>query len=58
MAYRQACLCVTWLHDSDPKAFAALLQAIEHARPFKDAIETACGTTLPSLWSGFTAALS
>jgi hypothetical protein len=58
MAYRQAGLFVTWLHDTDPAAFAAMLQAIEDARPFKDAVPAAYGATLPVLWSRFVAGLS
>ena len=53
MAYRQAALFVTFLHDSNPDSFARMLDAIFADRPFAEAVTTAYGTDLPTLWSQF-----
>jgi hypothetical protein len=53
MAYRQAGLFVSFLHDSNPVAFQKMLDEVYQSRPFVEAVTTAYGTDLPTLWSRF-----
>jgi hypothetical protein len=53
MAYRQAGLFVSFLHDSNPAAFERMMDAIFQSRPFADAVATAYEADLPTLWSRF-----
>jgi hypothetical protein len=53
MAYRQAGLFVTFLHDRDPAGFARMLAAVLDGRPFADAVTAGYGTGLLRLWADF-----
>jgi hypothetical protein len=53
MAYRQAGLFVAYLRDSDPAAFATMMQALLDGQPFGEAVETGYHTGLQSLWLRF-----
>jgi hypothetical protein len=53
LAYRQSGLFVAFLHDSDPAAFARMMDAILEARPFAEAVTAAYGADLPALWARF-----
>ena len=53
MAYRQAGMFVTFLHDTDPVAFARMMNAILDGRPFAEAVATAYQTDLETLWLRF-----
>jgi hypothetical protein len=53
MAYRQAGLFVTFLHDTDPVGFARMMNAILDSRPLAEAVTTGYETDLYTLWSRF-----
>jgi hypothetical protein len=53
MAYRQAGLFVAFLHDSNPVGFERMMEAVYQSRPFADAVTSAYGADLPTLWSRF-----
>ena len=53
MAYRQAGMFVTFLRDTDPVAFARMMNAILDSRPFAEAVATAYQTDLETLWLRF-----
>ena len=53
MAYRQAGLFVTFLHDTDPVGFARMINAILDGRPLAEAVPTGYETDLPTLWLRF-----
>lgn len=53
MAYRQAGLFVTFLHDTDPVGFARMMNAILDGRPLAEAVPTGYETDLPTLWLRF-----
>jgi hypothetical protein len=53
MAYRQAGLFVTFLHDTDPVGFARMMNAILDGRPLAEAVATGYETDLPTLWLRF-----
>ena len=53
MAYRQAGMFVAFLRDSNPAAFAAMMQAILDGRPFAEAVETGYQTDIEALWLRF-----
>ena len=53
MAYRQAGLFVAFLRDSNPAAFAAMMQAILDGRPFAEAVDTGYQTDIEALWLRF-----
>jgi len=57
MAYRQAGLFVTYLHDSNPAGFARMMAAILDGRPFAEAVKTGYEADLPALWLQFTRAV-
>jgi hypothetical protein len=53
MAYRQAGLFVTFLHDTNPDGFARMMYAILDGYPFAEAVMTGYETDLDKLWSRF-----
>jgi hypothetical protein len=53
MAYRQSGLFVAFLHDSDPVAFKAMMEAILDGQPLGDAVQAGYHTGLQSLWLRF-----
>jgi hypothetical protein len=53
MAYRQAGMFVAFLRDTNPAAFATMMQAILDGRPFAEAVETGYHTDLEALWLRF-----
>jgi hypothetical protein len=53
MAYRQAGLFVTFLHDTNPDGFARMMDAILDGYPFAEAVMTGYETDLHKLWSRF-----
>jgi hypothetical protein len=57
MAYRQAGLFVTYLHDSNPAGFARMMGAILDGRPFFDAVKMGYGSDLRALWLEFERAM-
>jgi hypothetical protein len=53
MAYRQAGLFVTFLHDTNPAGFARMMNAILDGHPLAEAVTTGYETDLHALWSRF-----
>jgi hypothetical protein len=53
MAYRQAGMFVSWLHDSDTPGFARMMNAILDGRPFVEAVDTGYRQDVQSLWQQF-----
>lgn len=53
MAYRQAGLFVTFLHDRDAAGFARMMAAVLDERPFAEAVTAGYGTDLHALWAEF-----
>jgi hypothetical protein len=53
MAYRQAGLFVSFLHDSNPAGFERMMDAIFQSRSFADAVTAGYAADLPTLWSRF-----
>jgi hypothetical protein len=53
LAYRQAGMFVTWLHDSDAPGFARMMNAILDGRPFVEAVATGFRQDVGSLWQKF-----
>jgi hypothetical protein len=53
MAYRQAGMFVTYLHDSDTPGFARMMNAILDGRPFADAVTAGYRQDVQSLWQKF-----
>ena len=53
MAYRQAGLFVTFLHDTDPVGFARMMNAILDGRPLAEAVMAGYETDLHALWLRF-----
>jgi hypothetical protein len=53
MAYRQAGMFVTYLHDSDPSGFARMMNAILDGRPFVDAVDAGYRKDVHALWQKF-----
>src|SRR5262249_59797076 len=51
MAYRQAGLFVTFLHETNPVGFARMMNAILDGRPFAEAVTTGDETEPEILWS-------
>jgi len=58
MAYRQAGMFVTFLHDTDPAGFNRMMHLILDDCPFLEAITTGYGTDLQALWLRFAQAQS
>ena len=53
MAYRQAGMFVAFLRDTDPAAFAAMMQAVLDGRKLGEAVQAGYHTDLQSLWLRF-----
>jgi hypothetical protein len=53
MAYRQSGMFMAFLHDSNPAAFARLMNAILDGRPFAAAVRMSYGADLNALWDQF-----
>jgi hypothetical protein len=53
MAYRQAGMFVSWLHDTDAPGFARMMSAILDGRPFVEAVDTGYHQDVQSLWQKF-----
>jgi hypothetical protein len=53
MAYRQAGMFVSWLHDTDTPGFARMMNAILDGRPFTEAVDTGYRQDVQSLWQKF-----
>jgi hypothetical protein len=53
MAYRQAGMFVSFLHDTDPPGFAHMINAILDGRPFAKAVDTGYHRDVQSLWQKF-----
>jgi hypothetical protein len=53
MAYRQAGMFVSFLHDSDTPGFARMMNAILNGRPFVEAVDTGYHQDVRSLWEKF-----
>jgi hypothetical protein len=53
MAYRQAGLFVTFLHDMNPAGFARMMNAILDGHPFAEAVTTGYQTELIYIRSGY-----
>jgi hypothetical protein len=53
MAYRQAGLFVTFLHDTNPAGFARMMNAVLDGHPLAEAVKTGYETDLHTLWSRF-----
>jgi hypothetical protein len=56
MAYRQAGMFVSFLHDTDTPGFARMMNAILDGRPFAEALDTAYHQDVQSLWQKFATA--
>jgi hypothetical protein len=57
MAYRQSGMFMAFLRDSNPAAFAHLMDAILDGRPFAEAVRTSYGADLHVLWEEFVSRL-
>jgi hypothetical protein len=53
MAYRQAGMFVSYLHDSDAPGFARMMNAILDGRPFAEAVDAGYRQDVQSLWQKF-----
>jgi hypothetical protein len=53
MAYRQAGMFITFLHDTNPVGFARMMDAILDDRPFAEAVTTGYEADLRTLWLRF-----
>jgi hypothetical protein len=53
MAYRQAGLFVTFLHDTNPAGFARMMNAILDGHPLAEAVTRGYETDLHELWLRF-----
>jgi hypothetical protein len=56
LAYRQAGMFVTWLHDSDAPGFARMMNAVLDGRPFVEAVDAGYHQDVQSLWQKFASA--
>jgi hypothetical protein len=56
MAYRQAGMFVSFLHDTDTPGFARMMNAILDGRPFAEAVDTGYHQDVQSLWQKFATA--
>jgi hypothetical protein len=56
MAYRQAGMFVSFLHDTDTPGFARMMNAILEGRPFVEAVDTGYHQDVQSLWQKFATA--
>jgi hypothetical protein len=53
MAYRQAGMFVSYLHDSDGPGFARMMNAILDGRPFVEAVDAGYHQDVHALWQAF-----
>jgi hypothetical protein len=53
LAYRQAGMFVTYLHEADAPAFARMMNAILDGRPFAEAVTAGYHEDIQSLWEKF-----
>jgi hypothetical protein len=53
LAYRQAGMFVTFLHDANPVGFARMMDAILEDRSFAEGVAAGYETDLQTLWSAF-----
>jgi hypothetical protein len=53
LAYRQAGMFLTFLHETNPAGFARMMDAILDGRPFTEAVTTGYETDPQTLWSRF-----
>jgi len=53
MAYRQSGMFTAFLRDSNPAAFARLMNALLDGRPFAEAVRASYGADLNALWDQF-----
>jgi hypothetical protein len=53
MAYRQAGMFVSFLHDSDTPGFVRMMNAILDRRPFVEAVDAGYHQDVQSLWQKF-----
>jgi hypothetical protein len=53
MAYRQSGMFVTFLHDTNPVAFATMMHGVLDGQPFAEAVAAAYHTDLEVLWLRF-----
>ena len=53
LAYRQAGMFVTYLHDRDAPGFARMMNAILDGRPFVEAVDVGYHQDVRSLWQKF-----
>jgi hypothetical protein len=53
MAYRQAGMFVSWLHDSDAPGFARMMNAVLDGRRFVEAVDAGYHQDVQSLWQQF-----
>jgi hypothetical protein len=53
LAYRQAGMFVTYLHDSDAPSFARMMNAILDGRPFAEAVDVGYRQDVNALWQKF-----
>jgi hypothetical protein len=53
MAYRQAGMFVSYLHDSDAPGFARMMNAVLDGRPFVEAVDVGYHQDVYALWQGF-----
>ena len=53
LAYRQAGMFTAFLHDSDPSAFAHMMNAVLDGRQFAEAVRTSYGADVNALWERF-----
>jgi hypothetical protein len=56
MAYRQAGMFVSFLHDTDTPGFARMMNAVLDGRPFVEAVDTGYHQDVQSLWQKFATA--
>lgn len=53
MAYRQAGMFVSWLHDSDTPGFARMMNAVLDGRTFAEAVDAGYHQDVHALWQKF-----
>jgi hypothetical protein len=53
MAYRQAGMFVSYLHDTDPPGFARMMHAVLDGRPFAEAVDAGYHQDVHVLWQEF-----
>jgi hypothetical protein len=58
MYYRQACMFVGYMRQSNSIAFEKLLRALQANAPFKQAVEAAYGRSVADLWAEFLKSVS